>query len=125
MPNKDAETQKANQRKNYQDNKQRYKDQVKNRRNEIRRWLVEYKTAKGCEECGQNHPAILDFHHEAEKDLCLSAAVSKQWSQKRLEFEVAKCKVLCSNCHRIYHWNLKELVLRTDSLEISGVEEDG
>lgn len=126
MPNQDTDIQKANQRKHYQNNKQRYKDWITKRRTEIRKWLTEYRVSKGCSECGENHPAVLDFHHEGDKDLPLASAVSKQWSQKRLEAEVAKCRVLCSNCHRKHHWNQGESGRKPISrLDKTGVEEDG
>jgi 5-methylcytosine-specific restriction endonuclease McrA len=43
----------------------------------------------------------LDFDHQpgAKKSACVSRMVSL--SQKRLAEEVAKCVVLCSNCHRV------------------------
>jgi hypothetical protein len=60
-----------------------------------------------CARCPERHPAALDFHHRdgKGKELSLSDAVSNGWSRKRLDAEIAKCEVLCSNCHRKLHWN--------------------
>lgn len=56
-----------------------------------------------CFNCGIDHPAVLDFHHvdptKKDKDL------SKFNSIKRILEEAKKCIVLCSNCHRVLHWN--------------------
>lgn len=74
-----------------------------------REWLVLLKRGLKCGECGECHPACLDFHHEdpTEKDLEVASAISKGWSIKRLEAEVAKCIVLCSNCHRKHHYEAR------------------
>jgi hypothetical protein len=61
-----------------------------------------------CVRCGENHPATLDFHHRdaSEKDLNLAEAVRRfGWGKKKILEEVAKCDVLCSNCHRILHFS--------------------
>jgi hypothetical protein len=71
--------------------------------------LILLKSGLKCKECGEAHPACLDFHHEdpAEKDLAIASAISKGWSIRRLEAEVAKCRVLCSNCHRRHHYEAR------------------
>lgn len=60
-----------------------------------------------CEQCGENHPACLDFHHinPVSKDLEVSALVARGHSIDRIKKEIEKCKVLCSNCHRKLHWD--------------------
>ncbi len=73
-----------------------------------RRW-VEYgarlaalKVERGCADCGYNaHPAALDFDHlpGAEKVAGLSTLANAAWA--RVLEEIAKCEVVCANCHRI------------------------
>ena len=60
-----------------------------------------------CLRCGDRHPATLEFHHRnpAEKDFLLSTA---HYKLERLKTEVAKCDVLCSNCHRKHHWEERQ-----------------
>lgn len=72
----------------------------------LRVWFQEYKATLCCERCGENHPACLDFHHlnPAEKDFNISEMLTKYGSKKRILEEVAKCVVLCSNCHRKEHY---------------------
>lgn len=109
MPYSNKKEQKRKQQEYYQKNKELYRQRMRKRRKEIRDWISAYKTEKGCSKCGEKHPAVLDFHHtEDNKELGLAAAVSKQWSQKRLENEANKCEILCSNCHRIVHWELRK-----------------
>lgn len=70
------------------------------------------KVARGCFVCGYNaHPAALDFNHvRGEKVFNISQDTKVAWV-KVLE-EIAKCDVLCANCHRIHthenrHWHTK------------------
>lgn len=76
----------------------------KQRRDKRREWFKEFKSTLKCEKCGENHPAVLDFHHlnPSEKDFSVSR--SSDMSKKRVLEEIQKCMVLCSNCHRKLHW---------------------
>lgn len=69
-----------------------------------REWLAAIKAERGCARCGIADPRVLDFHHnEAEsKELAVSQLVVRASWQAVLD-EVAKCEVLCANCHRITH----------------------
>jgi hypothetical protein len=35
----------------------------------------------------------------------ISQTIYDGWSKTRIEAEIAKCDVICSNCHRKHHWN--------------------
>jgi len=73
----------------------------------------EYK-ARGCERCGEHHPATLDLHHHEERHPRLRRVKAgrpaiggffwRDLSFKDLAIELEKCIVLCSNCHRKEHW---------------------
>jgi len=104
MPNSDPEIQKANQRKHYQDNKSRYLDNQKRKRDKNKQFIAEYKKNKSCA-CGESHPACLEFHHtdSTKKDIQISRAMY-DWGLKRLIEEVEKCELLCANCHRKVHY---------------------
>lgn len=68
-------------------------------------WLFEYKKTHPCEECGESHPACIDFHHRNPENK--KFAISDNGRGKCLETlkkEIAKCKVLCANCHRKFEW---------------------
>lgn len=67
-----------------------------------KQWLIEYKLTKGCADCGfKAHPAALDFDHLPgfEKRQQIRSGQSFGWVA--LQEEVAKCEVVCANCHRI------------------------
>lgn len=70
-----------------------------------RQKLLEIKRQIGCSLCEETEPCCLDFHHvDPKKKLC---SVSRSYmSDKRLREEIAKCIVLCANCHRKLHANV-------------------
>jgi len=84
-----------------------YPLQVKQRKYIIRQWFNEKKSKLSCMLCGFSHPAVLDFHHRdpLSKTLEISKMVDHGFAYDKIEQEIAKCDVLCSNCHRIKHWN--------------------
>jgi hypothetical protein len=42
----------------------------------------------------------LEFHHVGQKDMTVTRMVSGGWSIARIQKEISRCRVLCSNCHR-------------------------
>jgi len=90
-------------------NERRKKQVVKNVinwRKRVKIKLVDYKGGN-CEKCGYNKCIdALEFHHldPSEKDFSIS---DKSWSLERLKKEVDKCILICANCHRELHYNLK------------------
>lgn len=59
------------------------------------------KVASGCLDCGfAAHPAALQFDHaRGEKSFEIGSKVSAAW--ERIEAEIAKCDIVCANCHAI------------------------
>lgn len=57
---------------------------------------------KGCMDCGYNaHPAALEFDHVSGTKLFnIGEQVGKR-SREKLWEEIAKCDVVCANCHNI------------------------
>jgi hypothetical protein len=79
-------------------------------------WWDDYKSKLSCKECGENHPACLDFHHRdpSSKEFAVSVGYEK-YGKKRLLNEIEKCDVLCANCHRKFHYvkpTIPELVVK-------------
>lgn len=64
-------------------------------------WLDEYKKTQKCAKCGVEDYRVLEFDHiEGNKDFNLA---NGKWNYgvEKLKEEIAKCQVLCVNCHRI------------------------
>ena len=89
----------------YENNKSDYKQRSMSQRLKARDWLQEFKKTLHCEQCGESHPATLDFHHldPNSKDGAVSSLTSNG-SVQIMKKEIAKCIVLCSNCHRKLHY---------------------
>ena len=92
----------------YQRNRDKTLERTRKRKKEKRAEWHKFKAGLACLFCGAMHPAIIDFHHpDAKGEKKVSEYVNAgQW--KRAYIEASKCIPLCSNCHRIYHWNEKE-----------------
>jgi predicted nucleic acid-binding Zn-ribbon protein len=68
--------------------------------------IQEIKLQKGCVDCGFNaHPEALDFDHRDPTEKLRNVSCVKTLSLKSLMDEIAKCDVVCANCHRIRTYN--------------------
>src|ERR1041384_3006314 len=78
----------------------------KRRKLDVRRFIHEYTAALDCVDCGENHPATLDFHHldRTDKERSLGDIGKYGWSRKKALAEIEKCVIPCANCHRKRHW---------------------
>lgn len=59
-----------------------------------------------CTKCGyRKNLAALTFHHNDPtlKELQLDRRIMSNYNMERLIAEVAKCTLLCSNCHAEHH----------------------
>jgi hypothetical protein len=85
--------------------RQRVLNQVANFREEVkirRRVLREYKAWYGCLDCGFNNPLALDFDHRVRKEKFKGVSqMVHRHSMERIWAEVAKCDVVCRNCHAL------------------------
>lgn len=53
-----------------------------------------------CKDCGIKYPPyVMEFDHLTEKSFTISKEVDMH-TLEELEKEVAKCEVVCSNCHK-------------------------
>lgn len=69
--------------------------------------FMAWKATLSCTQCGENHPATLDFHHHTPHPDNIK--INTLMKTSRFTFakkEIAeKCIVLCANCHRKHHWD--------------------
>jgi hypothetical protein len=85
---------------------------TKERAHYFKRQAVEYLGGK-CSRCGleTTHYEIYDFHHTdpSKKDMSIS---DNRMSFDTLKPELDKCRLYCSNCHRIIHYGVKPLIIK-------------
>lgn len=90
----------------YQDNRARYIEKAK--RNVLiqreRNYLLkdQYLREHPCSRCPESDPVALEFHHRnrIEKEDCIFRMIHNGASWQTIIREIAKCEVLCCNCHR-------------------------
>ena len=92
-------------KEHYNNNKIYYKDKASISRQGKRQWMRDFKATLACSACGENDPCCLDFHHTngEEKEFLVSGMAGHGVSKDKILKEIAKCVVLCANCHRKLH----------------------
>jgi hypothetical protein len=74
-----------------------------------------------CMHCGwTGNQAALQFHHldPAKKDFIIGNVANKSWES--IKVEVAKCMLLCVNCHTIEHSSKNEKSFLAEALRYKG-----
>lgn len=57
-----------------------------------------------CLSCGfDKYPCSIDFHHLDPSQKDSKFRNLRSWSWERIKKEIAKCILLCGNCHTAYH----------------------
>lgn len=110
MPHKDPEKRRATAKKAsakwYAANKE--KQLAANaawRKTARAKWRAFKKTLE-CTNCGENHPATLDFHHidrHDPKNRKVHMLVANYSFKAAIQEVLERCMVLCANCHRKHH----------------------
>lgn len=65
MHYKDLEKRRECRRRGYANNRDSEKNHVKRRKIEIKKWFNDYRKNLKCSKCSENHPAVLEFHHNS------------------------------------------------------------
>ena len=93
-------------RRNIVQYKESERSRQKNHRAKLRGYVLSVKE-KGCSECGEKHPACLQFHHRdpTNKIDRVNRLLAQTKSLEKVKLEIDKCDLLCANCHAKKHWN--------------------
>ena len=85
----------------YAKNRQRYINKAADYRREAKRKFVEWLMTQSCSDCGVSDYRVLEFDHVGlDKEFNVSTGVGS-YSLDRMQTEIAKCEIVCANCHRI------------------------
>lgn len=80
----------------------RAKQRTKAAKTKRRDYISEIKLYLGCKDCGyRDHPDALEFDHLPGTVKLFNIGDLKLHSLKKLHDEMAKCEVICANCHRV------------------------
>jgi hypothetical protein len=107
MPYSDRNKQLAAQQAHYLNNKDVYRARLKKYRAEKVAYVNSCKKVP-CLDCGVHYPTgVLDFHHRLGTHKYDSPARMAQSNRNlgKIKDEIAKCDVICANCHRLRHIN--------------------
>ena len=92
----------VNGRSHYERNRQSYIDGAAARKVRNRDHIRQIKMKSTCADCGLADWRVLEFDHlpGTVKDKGI-ANILGGWSIARIDKEIAKCEIVCANCHRI------------------------
>ena len=104
----------AGLRRWYQNNKDYHRIKREQRRNERLELLQSIKETTPCSDCGRNYPHyVMEFDHilppRKSRDgrrISLSNLCSAR--SQALQEELAKCEIVCANCHCVRTWERKQ-----------------
>jgi hypothetical protein len=81
-----------------------HRQQVRARRPERQRRVHEFMAAllgaASCADCGTSDILVLEFDHVGEKRMAVASLIRSGASRRQLLDEIARCEVVCANCHR-------------------------
>jgi hypothetical protein len=90
-------------REHYLANRRKYIDMAKKRAQEVAQerytFLIEYFRSNPCTDCGESDPVVLEFDHLGDKKFNIAKGIRDR-SWESLLAEIARCEVVCANCHR-------------------------
>lgn len=93
----------AYKREHYKANRQRYIDQAVRRKRALGTerldFLIAYLRKHPCVDCGETDIVVLEFDHLRDKKFGIAQGLRDREWQSVLD-EMAKCEVVCANCHR-------------------------
>ena len=80
-------------------------ERTRRRRASLRADVADRRAEAGCVRCGESDPVCLDFHHldPETKERTVSELVTYGASRRRLDEEIADCRVPRANCHNAEH----------------------
>jgi hypothetical protein len=96
-------------RVHYSKNKELYIDRNERAHARLLEFLHSLKRGP-CMDCGGTfHPCAMDFDHRDSKEKVSNVSeLFSRVSRRKLLEEVAKCDLVCANCHRVRTWNRRQ-----------------
>lgn len=107
---KTQEEQKQYRKEYNQKNRSRQALASAERRKVAKDFVDSIKSQSPCKDCGGFFPPVaMDFDHAgAPKNRAVSKMVSAAYKLDIIKAEIAKCELVCSNCHRVRTHSRKE-----------------
>lgn len=105
---------------NYYKNKEKWNATTRRNRQLQKDRINEYKDNCSCKKCGESRNYLLDFHHIDPSTKSFQISQGEAYGWKKLKEEIRNCMVLCSNCHRDFHFLEKKIGISVEEYVHSG-----
>jgi hypothetical protein len=104
MPYKDPEKQKAAQRESAKRRRESIRVTVQRQRGDLIAY-IHSKKQDPCMDCGVGYPpCVMEFDHvRGEKVIGVGRMANQRFPITAIDEEIAKCDLVCANCHRLRH----------------------
>lgn len=80
-------------------------DRQRSRRTKRRIHIQEIKASATCMDCGEDYPYyVLEFDHRPDEIKLFNISMYGQYTLEDVKKEIAKCDIVCANCHKIRTW---------------------
>ena len=76
-------------------------ERTRKKRLEIRQYILDVLKNSCCMDCGISDWRVLEFDHRKGETKKLNIADSTKYSLRITKKEIAKCDIVCANCHNI------------------------
>ena len=87
-----------------------------------REWIYRLKAETPCADCKQNFPPyVMEFDHLNPEDKLGDISHMYHMSPARIQAEISKCDIVCSNCHQIRTY-LSQLHQRAGLISVGKLE---
>lgn len=92
-------------RAHYEANRQQVKDAARLSYERKKAWVAALKEASPCVDCGVSYPArVMHYHHVDPSTKAHGIShLARNAGRRRILDEIAKCVLLCANCHALRH----------------------
>lgn len=70
---------------------------------QMREYVTSLKRDRVCPHCGESRPECLQWHHRNPDDKAFTISNGYGASMDKMLAEIAKCDLMCANCHIHYH----------------------
>lgn len=78
------------------------KSEVRRTKAYLSRYIQDLKSRTPCMDCKESYPYyVMDFDHVRGRKHKNVMELIPTLSKKKIDEEIAKCEIVCSNCHRI------------------------
>ena len=81
-------------------NKKRKNELQRQRHISNRQYMYNFLKSHPCVVCGESDPVVLEFDHIDQSTKTTAVSLMADYSLDRVKEEIAKCRILCANCHK-------------------------